>query len=351
MKRKDFIKYGSMGVPAMFMGNSLGKNQLGEPGKNPKIKPISGSWFEFQHHLEEEGKYWDPALKNFTTDQWKEKIKEIKEIGMEYLVLMSVACNNKAYYPTKLAPKFEMACEDPLEAVLSAADEVGIKFFISNDYWGDVRDSKKSMNDPDIRKTRRASMEELTKKYSHHSSFYGWYFPNEIYLNPYFEDYFINYVNDCSKLAKTLTPHCVNLIAPYNVKAEKSDDNFVKQLERLNIEIIAYQDGVGVNHTKLGEAGKYFENLYKAHQRASRARIWADMELFYFEDKIKGNLMPADFNTRILKQMEDISPFVDKILVYQYIGIMNKPGSKAYAGSANSTKLYQQYKAWLNINR
>ena len=74
------------------------------------------------------------------------------------------------------------------------------------------------------------------------------------------------------------------------------------------------------------------------------------MELFYFEDKTKGNLMPADFNTRILRQMEDISPFVDKILVYQYIGIMNKPGSKAYAGSPNSTKLYTDYKNWLVKN-
>ncbi|MEO7315282.1 MAG: DUF4434 domain-containing protein [Ginsengibacter sp.] len=350
MKRKDFIKNSGWAFPAMFMGSSLSSDLITSAKKNTKIKPISGSWFEFQHHLEEEGLYWDPALRNFTTEQWKEKIREIKEIGMDYLVLMSVAAYGKAYYPTDLAPKFEMACDDPLEAVLSAADEVGIKFFISNDYWGNVRDAEKLMDDSKVKKLRTESMEELTKRYSHHPSFYGWYFPNEIYLNPYFADLFIDYVNDCSKLARTLTPHGVNLIAPYNIVKEKSDDKFVRQLERLNIDIIAYQDGVGVNHTKLGEAGRHFENLYKAHQKASRARIWADMELFYFEDKTKGNLMPADFNTRILRQMEDISPFVDKILVYQYIGIMNKPSSKAYAGSPNSTKLYTDYKNWLVKN-
>jgi hypothetical protein len=159
-------------------------------------------------------------------------------------------------------------------------------------------------------------------------------------------------MNDCAKIAKSLTPKGVNLIAPYNIKAEKCDDNFVKQLEGMDIDIIAYQDGVGVNHTKLGEPAIYFEHLHKAHQKAGRSKIWADMELFYFEDKTKGNLLPADFDTRILKQMEDLSPFVEKILCYQYIGCMNKPGTTAYAGHENkeSERLYKQYKSWCDQN-
>ena len=352
MKRQDFLKTAAMSIPAVMLGGCKTSSEINNDTSriNPKIKPIAGSWFEVQHHLEEEGRYWDPALKNFTMEQWKDKVREIAGLGMEYLVLMSVAAYGKAYYDTKLAPKFEMKADDPLEAVLTAADEVGIKFFISNDYWGNVRDAENLMTDNEVRKLRQQSMEEISKRYGHHKSFYGWYFPNEIYLNPYFDDKFINYVNDCSRFAKSITPDCVNLIAPYGLVKAKDDDVLAKQLEKLNIDLVAYQDGVGVNHTKLGEAGRYFERLYKAHQKASRARLWADMELFYFEDKTKGNLMPADFNTRIIKQMEDISPFVDKILVYQYIGIMNKPGSNAYAGSPNSVKLYSDYKAWLDKN-
>jgi hypothetical protein len=263
---------------------------------------------------------------------------------------MGVAAFGKAYYPTSLAPHFEMACDDPLEAVLSAADEVGIKFFVSNDFWGDGRDPDKMMKDPEIKKTREKSMEEIAARYGHHKSFYGWYFPNESYLHPYFDEFFVDYMNDCARIAKSLMPASVNLIAPYNIKAEKCDDKFVDQLERMNIEIIAYQDGVGVNSTKLGEPAKYFEHLYMAHQKASRSRIWADMEMFYFEDKTKGNLMPADFS-RILRQMKDLSPFVDKILCYQYIGIMNKPDSKAFAGTKDSVRLYNQYKQWYDQYR
>ena len=95
-------------------------------------------------------------------------------------------------------------------------------------------------------------------------------------------------------------------IAPYNIKKEKCDDYFVRQLEQLNVEIVAYQDGVGVGATRLEDSARYYENLSKAHQKAGRSRIWADMELFYFEQTTHGSLLPADFNNRIIHQMEAI---------------------------------------------
>jgi hypothetical protein len=60
--------------------------------------------------------------------------------------------------------------------------------------------------------------------------------------------------------------------------------------------------------------------------------------------------MPASFD-RVLRQLEAVSPWVDKILVYQYQGMMNKPGSAAFAGSPASTKLYSDYLNWLEGRR
>lgn len=112
-----------------------------------------------------------------------------------------------------------------MEAVLAAADECGIKFFVSNDFWGEL-DAYTMMIDKGVQKLRFRSMEEVAQKYSHHESFYGWYFPNEAQLQPYFIDECVKYVNECADFAQRLTPNCVNLIAPYFIKEARFDDYF-----------------------------------------------------------------------------------------------------------------------------
>ena len=60
----------------------------------------------------------------------------------------------------------------------------------------------------------------------------------------------------------------------------------------------------------------------------------------------KSALIPADFD-RIKKQIENAAPYVDKILSYQYLGLMNPPSSTAFAGHENSAKLYEEYKRYI----
>jgi hypothetical protein len=102
-------------------------------------------------------------------------------------------------------------------------------------------------------------------------------------------------MNDCTRTAKMLMPDSVNMIAPYNIKAEKSDDFFVKQLERMNIDIIAYQDGVGVNSTRLGEPAKYFENLYKAHTKSITGKDLGRYGIILF----RGRYQRKSFTSRL----------------------------------------------------
>jgi hypothetical protein len=309
-------------------------------------KPISGSWFEFQHHGTVQGVDWNPQCARFTCQQWDAKVAEIAGTGMEYLVLMATALDYRSFYPSRIFPSWQLGCPDPLEAVLAAADNYGVKFFIGAGFYGDWQNPNTIVDLAVTKKTLQA-MEEVAKLYSHHKSFYGWYWPDEAFINKHYWQKYIDYVNGRSQEARKLMPKARILIAPYGTRLAVTDDKYVQQLESLDVDIIAYQDEVGVQKSAPDETPKFFEGLRKAHDRAQRSAIWADVEIFQFENTAyKSPALPAPFS-RIIRQMEAVSPFVDKILVYQYQGMMNKPGSEAFCGPPDSTQLYTAYMNWL----
>jgi len=345
MNRRTLIK--TCGISSLAAFSPASPLYASGSERKPFIKPFVGSWFEFEHHNQVEGKYWNPVVPKFTCEQWKAKIKEMHDAGMEYLVMLAVAYEGKTYYPSMLQARHDYVCDDPLEAVLQAADECGVKFFVSNDYWSDWTKVEKAMNDEEIWRLREKGMEEVAEKYAHHKSFYGWYYPHESGFNNSIEEITISYVNRCTQIAKALTPKALTLIAPYGTRSFSFSENYIRQLERIDVDIMAYQDEVGVRKTKAGSAGQYYEHLYKMHTKAGRARLWADLEIFEFEgDVYRSALLPASFE-RILTQLEDISPFVEHVLIYQYLGMMNCPEGEAFAGHKDSEKLYDDYMIWL----
>jgi hypothetical protein len=342
INRRDFLYVlGASGVALTAFPQTLQSAPA-----SATIKPMAGSWFEFQHHSTVEGVDWNPQCVRFTAEQWDAKIKEIAEVGMEYLVLMATAVYYRSFYPSKIYPQWQLACSDPLEAVLSAADKYGIKFFIGGGFYGDWT-SPNIISDPIGTKQSLQAIEEIAEIYAHHKSFYGWYWPNEAFINKHFSEQFIKYANTSSQLARNLTPKAKILIAPYGTRLAVPDDKYVQQLSSLDVDMIAYQDEIGVRKSTKDETPSFYEGLRKAHDRAQRSAIWADVEIFEFEGEVYHRaLLPARFE-RVQRQMEAVSPFVDKILVYQYQGMMNKPESEAFCGSPASTTLYTAYINWL----
>jgi hypothetical protein len=138
LNRREFLVSLGVGATAMALHTFV----AGAASASAATKPIVGSWFEFQHHATVEGVDWNPALVRFTAAQWDTKIKEIAEAGLEYLVLMATAQYYRSFYTTQIYPKWELACPDPLEAVLSAADKYKVKFFIGAGFYGDWTSDK-----------------------------------------------------------------------------------------------------------------------------------------------------------------------------------------------------------------
>jgi len=337
MRRRNFLRAAGVSALAAAFHGPL----TAAPGRDQKVKPIEGSWFEFQHVSEVEGTPWNATLEKFTAGQWEAQVKELSDAGLRYQALVDVAAHGKAYYPSSLMPRHRLGCEDPLETVLSAADKFGVCFFIGNGFFGDWTKANLLMQDPDVHKLRMKAMAELAERYARHESFYGWYYPNELGIQGYYADFFIDYVNKCSAEARRLTPKAKTLIAPYGTRNIAADDEFVRQLEKLDVDFIAYQDEIGVEKTQVEESAAFFERLHKLHRKAARSRLWADVEVFRFAGKVYSSaLLPAPAE-RVIRQLEAVSPYVEKILIYQYGGLINRPGSPSFVGPAESARLYE----------
>lgn len=307
---------------------------------------INGSWFEFQHSGGWEATNWNPCFLKYTPAQWEALLSDMAGIGMEYIALMSSALYEKTFYKSKHFSSFEMATEDPMQVMFDAADKVGIKIFVSNDYYGDWMYPERMFFDAEVEKKREIAMAEIVERFGHHKSFYGWYWPNELDIFPNYHDSFVKYVNKCADTAERLLPGKKTLIAPYGTFHLIADDNFCRQLDRMNVDFIAYQDEIGVRKANVEWTPVYFERLKAAHDKVGKAKLWADVEIFEFEGPIyKTPLLPAPIE-RVIRQIEGISPFVEKILVYQFPGIMRKPGSIATNNTPNATKLYSDYLAY-----
>ena len=191
----------------------------------------------------------------------------------------------------------------------------------------------------------------LYAAYRENPAFVGWYLPDETEAGPAFSPVFLDYVNRYAAFLRALDPGKKILIAPYGTQKIVPDETFVEQLRNLDVDYIAYQDEVGVQKSTPDQTGAYYEGLRRAHDAAGRSKLWADMEIFRFEGKVYASaLLPADID-RIRRQMEALSPHVEKILVYAYPGMMARPGSIAtYEGHASPETLYNAYQALLEEN-
>lgn len=315
------------------------------------LKPITGTWFEFHHHNLPEGVYWNPICRRFTDAQWQSKVAEMASIGLKHIVLMASSMvypdSCEAYFKTDIYPRADMTAADPMEALFCAADRYGMNVFVGTGFYGFWQDTFNNMTSPEVTKRAFKAMEQLYAQYGHHPSFHGWYLPDELGICPYYPDEFIRYTNLYTAHGKSFSKDLQVLIAPYGTNMLKADDLFVKQLERLDCDIIAYQDEVGVRKSTQFETPAYYEALRLAHDKAGRAALWADMEVFEFEGEVyKSALIPAKME-RIEQQIQSIAPYVDEILMYQYLGMFNKPDTDAFCGHPNSTKLYSDYSNWL----
>ncbi|MBE7000790.1 MAG: DUF4434 domain-containing protein [Ruminococcaceae bacterium] len=309
------------------------------------MKRINGTFFEFYHHNRVGGTHWNDQCREYTEEQWETKVDEIAALGMKYIVLMESALvypdSAESYFPTDIYPPAPMKAKDPIGAMMRAAERNGLKVFMSCGFYGIWNHTRDNITSEEVKARAFKAMKQLYERYGKSDAFYGWYLPDETEIGPYFDEDFIKYVNEYAAYGRSFDENLKILIAPYGTRLAVTDAHYIEQLKRLDCDIVAYQDEVGVEKATPEQTKIYFKNLNQAHKAAGRSVIWADMETFQCEGKVYHSPMVGADGARIKAQMESISDYVEEIIIYIYQGTMNPPDTKVLCGHPSTVKLYR----------
>lgn len=328
----------------------------GAGGVEHVARPISGTWINLPYK-DGRNKFTNPeGFDNTDPDLWKTKVRELADMGIEYLVIMEVANEGMSYYPSKLMePLYDSALQSPVAAILEEASRHGQKVFLST---GWAKNQLDDMRDPAVKQRQLDIMEELAGLYKDEMAFYGWYLPVEDCMCPLLPEHAVGAVNALVDRSRALTPGKKTMISPYGMyQSDFDDERFAERIERLKIDIIAYQDEVGcVRETfPLPRVKQNWKRLREIHDRTG-IEMWANCETFTWEDE-KTNcwvsaLVPAAYPRLLSQQIAATAGGVERIISFMFGGIIENPDSPYHLGQAqHSAQLYRDYTSWLAGDR
>lgn len=314
--------------------------------------PVSGTWVNLPYQ-DVRNKYMNPIYVDFTSPEfWKTKINEQADLGMKYIVIMAVADEQKSFYPSDfMEPAYDRSKDSPVETILGTAAKRGVKVFLS---CGWAIDQDDNLRDPKIRGLQLKIMEELGNKFANHEAFYGWYLPVEDSMEPFLSDHAVEAVNDLTKRARAFTPGKKIMVSPYGIcHANLDDPKFGEQINKLTVDIIAYQDEIGCvrEPQPLPRMKENFAKLKKIHKN-NKIAFWANVESFTWEkgdNSRESALIPASFS-RYLSQMAGVSQAgVSEVISFSTYGMYDKPNSEYPIGQpVYANQVYQDFMDWQN---
>lgn len=324
-----------------------------EPGTRTEVLPVTGTWVNlaWQDERNDYTNFKDETV-NTDPELWTAKMCELHGIGVDYIVIMQVANEGKAYYPSELSPElYPEGRKSPVEAILDACDSLGMHVFLS---CGWAYDQDDNVGDPAVVERQCLIMDELGGLYGDRSSFYGWYLPIEDCLIPYLPERSIEGINRLTARAHSVTPGKRTMVAPYGIfGAELDNPLFREQLAKIDVDIIAYQDEVGCVRERfpLQRMKDNFRKLGQIHEDLG-IEFWVDLESFTWEkgtNSRKSALIPAEFG-RFLSQVVGASQAgAERILSFSICGLFDKPGSTHPLGQPVEAGLaYANYSEWLS---
>ena len=315
-------------------------------------RTMDGCFVTLYHWSELEGAYYNEGLAKLTDEQWKEQVYAMHEIGVTGILIQNVFdCNEyvhqhdmtadtyrgRAFYDSKLyAPRMPIAAKDPIEAILTAADECDMVVFpgVGMYAWFDFS--------PQSLEWHKRVSDELLERYGHHKSFYAMYISEEIMGALYYgydpvpdEKYkdIQNFFKEYKAYLQEKRPTMPVALAPNNIRMHCYQDEWSGILENLDI-MIPFAFARSENN--VAEIAEMCEK--------TGTHFWVDMEIFDFPFD-EGRLRPKTID--MLKKEIRQYDALEQIYGYQFTGLMNPPGKRYGMGLEETEVLYAAYQDYV----
>ena len=293
---------------------------------------------------------------NWSEAQWDEFLTEIKDLGMNTLIVQYTAFKNASNNITwfNSANTFTATkSKHTLERVLASAQRKGIEVHIGlhfdDTYWQHQTDVAWLQTQANY---CIAIAEEIQAQFGTHVAFKGWYIPHEPEPNAYNTDEKVrlfreHFVDRISNRLHQLNNKPVSIAAFWNSSLSTPEQlqHFMAELSKSNLQIIMLQDGVGAQHVTFNRLASYYEAAQRGlfeENKNYKGVFWSDLETFASPNG-QYPFEPATFD-RVKQQLETALsiPKVSKIVSFHYFDDMStKSPHKAKADTLREA--YKNY--------
>lgn len=300
------------------------------------------------------GDFIQPGLvANWSEDEWDKHLRELKEVGIEYVIFAPALYEDKTGQLTSLYPssikgvKFNYKF-DLIERCLKVAEKNQIKIFIglnfSEDYWTHYFSKEWFM--PRMKQGEGVA-KELYQRYKHKfpNAFHGWYWIWEVdnyHSQPISSQtslieglqLTVEYVDKIdNKMPLMLSPFMNSSLGTATAYAAIWGKVF-QSVKFRSHDIFVPQDCIGAGGLKLGESKIWFEQLALAVKENSKIQLWGNIENFEQKFWTSATL------DRVKQQINDIRPFVSNFISFSY--------SHYYTSAVHKDKFHKSYKYFIN---
>ncbi|MBS0662993.1 MAG: DUF4434 domain-containing protein [Verrucomicrobia bacterium] len=317
---------------------------------------ITGSFIDIQHVNNWDAQYWVDECREWTDENWDAIVGDMHALGLDTLILTGCAIWGRPLYPANprtVGRQLPMRCADPVGALVKATERRGMAIYLGLGAFGRYSLNANPDLSPEHNDWLGQMAVDLRERYGGSRALRGFYLTAEAHG---IKEGGLFAQDDCDKTARFVrsirecVPGATLMMSPANLKKPRPDqlDALARQLEQLNVDIFAYQDHAGFEkvypNLNFHVAAEGYAVIKPLHEQLGQ-QLWVNCEVFeYTEKRPDGRrVCTACEFSRLERQLQVASAVADKVIIYQYQGLMNRRSPLVNIGAPGAEALYRDY--------